>query len=85
VQPSSVDAQFSTVDALVVVPVPVVQDIHPGRLRMALDAVPCTPLASSLADLQEQVGARALEPRVPALELVRALEDRLVPARVQVA
>jgi hypothetical protein len=52
---------------------------------MALDAVPCTPLASSLADLQEQVGARALEPRVPALELVRALEDRLVPARVQVA
>jgi hypothetical protein len=80
-----VDAQFSTVDALVVVPVPVVQGMHPGRHRMALDAVPCTPLASSLVDLQEQVDAQVLGPRVQVSVLVRALEDRLVPARVQVA
>ena len=79
------DAQFSTVGDPVAVPAPVVQDIHPGHHRMALGDVPCTPLASSLADLQERVDAQVLGPRVQVSVLVRALEDRLVPARVQVA
>jgi hypothetical protein len=52
---------------------------------MALGGVPCTPLASSLVDLQERVDAQVLGPRVQVSVLVRASEDRLVLARVQVA
>jgi hypothetical protein len=57
--------------------------MHHGRLRTALGGVPCTPLASSLADLQDRADARVLEPRVQALALVQALEVLLGPARAQ--
>jgi hypothetical protein len=82
---SNVDAQFSTAGAPAAVPAPVVRDIHPGPLRMVLGGVPCTPLASNLADPQERVDAQVLEPRVQASVLVQASVDHLVLAPVQVA